>query len=109
MCSSDLGVLAPTRSGCENWAYWGVAEFFDSEPHAVYVEGGTRIVRYRIRDGMITPIVTITGSFPMTLSDMCSFTVSPSNNRWYFHYEGSGFAGGTSETLGYCPARTSTP
>jgi hypothetical protein len=62
-------------------------------------------LRYRIRDGMVTPLATATGS----LSDMCSLTVSPSQGRWYFHYEGSGFAGGTSETLGFCPARTSTP
>ncbi|MFO0604124.1 MAG: MXAN_6577-like cysteine-rich protein [Polyangiales bacterium] len=99
------GVTAPTHSSCENWAYWGVAEFFDSDASAVYVESSTRIVRYRIRDGMITPLATVTGS----LSDMCSFTVSPSQSRWYFHYEGSGFAGGTFETLGSCPARTSTP
>ena len=35
---------------------------------------------------------------------MASFTVSLSRNRWYFHYEGSGQFGGTSETLGYADA-----
>jgi hypothetical protein len=54
---------------------------------------------------MVTPITT--GA--MRLSDMCSFTVAPMQNRWYFHHEGSSFAGGTSETLGYCPATTSNP
>ncbi len=95
----------PTHTFCESWAFWGVAEFFDSEPYAAYVENSTRVVRYRIRDGMVTPITT--GA--MRLSDMCSFTVAPMQNRWYFHHEGSSFAGGTSETLGYCPATTSNP
>ncbi len=106
---TTLRTMAPTvtHSFCESWAFWGVAEFFDSDAYAVFVENSTRIVRYRIRDGMVTPITTGTAG----LGDMCSLTVSPRNNRWYFHYESSGFAGGTlaSETLGYCPATTSTP
>jgi cysteine-rich repeat protein len=39
------------------------------------------------------------------LSDMCMFVVSPQNNRWYFHYEGSGQFGGSSETLGFCSSQ----
>ena len=108
---STLRAMAPTvtHQFCESWAFWGVAEFFDSDPYAVFVESGTRIVRYRIRDAMITPLATTGTTFPMTFSDMCSMTFSPMRNRWYFHYEGSGFAGGTSETLGTCPGTSSTP
>ncbi len=100
-------VVPPPHTACENWAFWGVAEFFDGEPHAVYVESPTRISRYRIRDGMVTPLATPPA--PFSFSDMCSFTASPANGRWYFHHEGSAFAGGSSETLGYCPATFSTP
>ncbi len=98
------GVTTMAHSTCENWAFWGIAEFFDSDPYAVYVENSTRIVRYRIRDGMITPLATST-----SFSDMCSMTFSPTRSRWYFHYEGTGFAGGTAETLGSCPGTSSTP
>jgi Stigma-specific protein, Stig1 len=101
------GAMPPTHTFCESWAYWGVAEFFDSDPFAVFVESGTRIVRYRIRDGMISTVLNMTSS--ATLSDMCSFTMSPSNNRWYFHHEGMSFLGGSDESLAYCPATMSTP
>ncbi len=103
---STLRTMAPTptHSFCESWAFWGVAEFFDSDPHAVFVESSTRIVRYRIRDGMVTPVATST-----SFGDMCSLSFAPARNRWYFHYELSGFAGGSSETLGYCPGTSSTP
>ena len=107
--SLRTAVTAPTHTFCESWAYWGVAEFFDSERYAAYVEGSSRIVRYRIRDAMITTLLMTATTFPMNLSDTCSFTVSPSNSRWYFHHEGQGFAGGMDESLAYCPARTSTP
>lgn len=103
------GVTTPTRMSCESWAIWGVAEFFDSERYAVYAESTSRIVRYRIRDGMTSTVLMTGTTFPMTLSDLCSFTVSPTNGRWYFHYEGQGFAGGMDESLAFCPARSSTP
>ena len=39
-----------------------------------------------------------------SLSDMCSFTVSPSTNRWYWHHEGNSQFGGSDESIGYCTA-----
>ena len=112
------GAVTVLRSGapsfrhqvCENWAFWGVAEHFGGEAYALYVEDNTHIVRYRVRDGSLAPLVTLAGPTAATsLSDMCSFTVSPVTSRWYFHYEGAGFAGGVDETLGFCPATLSTP
>ena len=57
---------------------------------------------------MTTTLAMTLGS-PMWLADMCSLTVSPTNNRWYFHYEGPGFVRTGDETLGYCPATWSSP
>ena len=53
----------------------------------------------RVPTGTVTTVATFSN-----LGDMCSFTVSPSTNRWYFHYEGSAQFGGSSETVGYCTA-----
>ncbi|MBK6533330.1 MAG: hypothetical protein IPF99_28215 [Deltaproteobacteria bacterium] len=39
-----------------------------------------------------------------SLSDMCSFTVSPSTSRWYWHHEGGSQFGGSDESIGYCTA-----
>ncbi len=97
---TDLGAMVfPTHQICENWAFWGVAEFIGGAVNLAYVENSTRIARVRVPDGTVSTVGTF-GS----LSDMCSFTVSPTRNRWYFHYEGSGQFGGTSETFGRCPA-----
>ncbi|MDV6032055.1 MAG: hypothetical protein F9B45_18575 [Phycisphaera sp. RhM] len=95
---ANLGTLSdPIHNSCENWAYWGVAEHFGGEDYVAYVSGST-VRRTRISDGVTSTIAT----FPGGLSDMCSFTVSPDFDRWYFHYEGSTTTfGGTSETIGY--------
>ena len=107
---TTIRAMAPSvnHQYCESWGFWGVAEYFGGAPYAVFVETGLSIVRYRISDGSSVPLVT-TGAAPNHLSDMCSLTFSPARNRWYFHYEGTGFAGGTAETLGYCPGTFSTP
>jgi len=40
-----------------------------------------------------------------SLSDLCSFTVSPARGRWYFHHEGTWQFASVDETLGFCDAR----
>jgi hypothetical protein len=101
---ADLGPFTfPVRNSCETWAFWGVAEFFGGNLYVDYVQSSTAIVRTRVPDGVTTTIGTFTN-----LSDMCSFTVSTANNRWYFHHEYSGQFGGASETAGYCNATWTT-
>jgi hypothetical protein len=98
----DRGPMTrPAWYASESWSVWGVAEYFGETLYLTYRESGTqRIVRSRVGDGAVSVAATFTG-----LSDMASFTVSPSRSRWYFHYEGSGQFGGTSETLGYADAQ----
>lgn len=86
----------------ENWADWGVAAFDGTDYYAIYrASFGTYndVYRKNLSTGVMTPISAFT-----SVSDMCSFTFNPWNNRWYFHYEGSGQFGGSSETLGYADA-----
>jgi hypothetical protein len=96
----DLGAMTPLpAAGCENWAFWGVAEFFDRALHLAYVgwsPSGPAILRTRVPDGTTEGI-----SYFSHLSDMCGFTVSLSWDRWYFHHEGSSQFGGTEETVGF--------
>ncbi len=98
---TDLGAMpTPAFRSCENWAYWGVAEYFGDTLYLVYrASSGSQIVRSRVPDGETTTVAAFSN-----LSDMCSFTVSPANDRWYFHHEGSSQFGGTSETVGFCQA-----
>jgi uncharacterized repeat protein (TIGR01451 family) len=87
----------------ESWSIWGVAEFFNGALYLTYRDASTlNIVRSRVPDGQVSTV----GTF-LNLSDMASFVVSPSRNRWYFHYEGSGQFGGLYETLGYADAQFS--
>ncbi len=92
--------------GCESWAVWGVAEFFEGQTWLVYVRDGGTIVRQNLLTGAVQPVAT----FPAPgLGDMCSITVAPARNRWYFHHEAPSFARAeVGETLGYCDARIST-
>jgi len=99
----DLGVTpVPAHFGCESWAYWGVAETIGGVSYISYVNSNS-IQRMRVPTGAVTTVATFSN-----LSDMCSFTVSPSTNRWYFHHEGGSQFGGSAETLGYCSATFST-
>ena len=94
------------HTGCESWAIWGVAEFFEGQTWLVYVRDGATIVRQNLLTGAVMPIATFP---PPGLGDMCSITVAPSRNRWYFHHEAPSFARNEiGETLGYCDARIST-
>ena len=78
----DLGPMpALTRQDCD-WSFWGIAEFFGGSVHLVYVRDFQTIVRTRVPDGA----TAVVGGFNF-LSSMCSFTVSPYRNRWYFQHE----------------------
>jgi cysteine-rich repeat protein len=97
---TDLGAVAiPPHSGCESWAYWGVAEYFGGTLYITYVRDSAAIERMAVPSGVRTVVATFSN-----LSDMCSFTVSPTTNRWYFHHEGGSQFGGSAETIGYCGA-----
>ena len=104
---TDLGARTPgaiNPFGCETWANWGVAEYDGADYAILYRDSsGPTIVRNPVGTTTVTPVVTFAG--PNPVSDLCSFTVAPDLNRWYFHYEGgSGVIGGTSETAGFCDA-----
>jgi hypothetical protein len=96
---TDLGI---SYTYAENWSVWGVAEYMGNEHSIVFRSSSSGgIDRYNIT----TMTTTSVNPFGGDLSDMASFTYSPWNNRWYFHYEGStGTFGGSSETLGYADA-----
>lgn len=91
---------------CESWAFWGVLESFEGESWVAYVRDRRSIVRQHLTNGSIEVIA----EFPERgLGDMCSFTVAPMRNRWYFHHEEPSFARNEAgETLGYCDARITT-
>jgi hypothetical protein len=100
----------PYNASFASISYMGIAEFFDGEPSVVYVEDWMTIVRYRISDGMRTPI----GSFS-DLGDMGNITFSAVRNRWYFHHSfesqfrpftGTDFP---DQTLGWCPGAYEMP
>lgn len=96
----DLGPMpVPAHSGCEHWAHWGVAEFFNGSVHLVYVRDSLTIARARVPDGLTTTVADF-----INLSDMCSISVSVPYGRWYFHYEGSAQFGGSAETVGFADA-----
>ncbi|MEO5858953.1 MAG: carboxypeptidase-like regulatory domain-containing protein [Pyrinomonadaceae bacterium] len=94
------------RMSCENWATWGIAEYFGTTIRLVYPsgdgEGLTAIQRFEIGTGTVSTVV----DFPSGTSDMCSITADPSANRWYFHYEGyaGAFDFGVDEVIGYADA-----
>jgi hypothetical protein len=96
----DEGAMSmPNHAWTENWACWGVAEYFDGAVWLDYVQDSQTIVRSRVPDGLIT----VVGSFT-DLSDMACFTVCPRLGRWYFHHEGTSQFGGREETIGFADA-----
>ena len=102
----DLGTTElPARSTCPGWAFWGVAELASGIPSIVYVSDPTTISRRPLPAGPVTPVSQF-----MSLSNMCSFTVAPAAQRWYFHHSRAsqlGGGGGAAETVGFCDASTS--
>src|SRR5262245_2685111 len=83
--------------------YWGTVEHFGGQDYLGYAQDLVVIARQRVSDGAISAL----GIFS-NLSDMASFTVSPSTGRWYFHLEGtSQFAPGAGpfdEIVGFASA-----
>jgi hypothetical protein len=102
---TDLGNFTmPSRRGCESFANFGVVEFFNNQLYILYVNGNV-VARTAVPQGSTGTLATFTN-----LGDMCSITVSPLTNRWYFHHEaGSQFRATTGETLGSCAATVSFP
>ncbi len=105
----DLGATPnPSHSGCESWAYWGTLEFFGGTLYIDYVSSGPypyrTISRMSVPTGTVSTLATFT-----SLSDMCSFTVQPWRNRWYFHHEGNSQFRSGDETIGFCNATWSSP
>lgn len=98
----DLGIFSMNMSGSENWADWGVAGY-DGTDYTVYYVSSGQIVAHNLTTNTITTMSQFTD-----VSDMASFVTHPVNQRLYFHYEGSGQFGGTSETLGYIDMTDST-
>ena len=104
---------ADGRCACENWATWGVAEYSGGTIQLVYPasffygEGEGSIKRYDVSSGNITTVA----DFPAGISDMCSMTVDPATDRWYFHYEGyaGAFGIGNPENIGYADATFLAP
>jgi hypothetical protein len=102
----SLGQLNnPDFYGTENWATWGVAERNSGGGYEVLYRSNTAsaILRRSLPAGTPSTVASFTD-----LSDMDCFTLSPWNNRWYFHYEGNGQFGGTAETIGYADANLTT-
>ncbi|HEX5218762.1 MAG TPA: M36 family metallopeptidase [Verrucomicrobiae bacterium] len=96
----DRGAMGmPGHTSTENWAFWGVVENLSGTLYLVYVQNPTTIARTQVPSGTTTTLASFSN-----LSDMACLTVSLTRNRWYFHYEGSGQFGGTSETVGYADA-----
>lgn len=102
----DLGSIDPSHYGSENWSDWGVLEYDGTDFYGLYRSwNGNTIVRHNFTTDTYTTFV----DFGSSISDLSSFTISPWNNRWYFHYEGSTtLFGGTAETLGYAAAGSSS-
>jgi hypothetical protein len=108
---TDLGAVAlPNHARCENWAFWGVAEYFSNTFHVVYAQTETagfptaRVVRTAIPTGTTSTVFTFAS--PSFGSDLCSLTVVPTRSRWYFHWEGTSQFGSGDEGLGTCSAGT---
>jgi len=107
---SNLGSLTFDAMYSENWAFWGVAEFFGGEDYLTYVgpNGDGTVRRTRVSDGTTTTIASF-GSGYTGLSDMATIAVDPTSGRWYWHAEGTPqFAQSTgvpsNEVFGYADA-----
>jgi len=105
----NLGAMTPPpHQASENWAYWGIAEYYSGTLYLTCVRNSQSIARTAVPRST----TTILASFS-NLSDMASITASLPFSRWYFHYEGSGQFGGSMETLGFADATfsigTNTP
>ncbi len=106
---TDMGPMAsPPHTACDNWAHFGIAEFYGSSVYIVYVQNNRTIARTRVPDGMTATVATFAN-----LGDMCSIVISPSRSRWYFHVETASqfmpLPAVGAETLGTCDATWDQP
>jgi hypothetical protein len=102
---TSLGNRTLEAAGVENWAFYGVAEYFGGQDYIAYANDANgsyptdAIVRTRVADGVTSTIASFNG-----LSDLGTFGVAPTLNRWYFHYEGNGQFRSGDETIGFADA-----
>jgi hypothetical protein len=82
--------------GSENWVDWGMSGFDGTDRHAYFRDDNGALVDFNFTTDTSTTITSITD-----FSDLASFIIHPTNNRFYGHYEGGGAFGGPSETLVY--------
>ncbi|MFO0685732.1 MAG: hypothetical protein U0234_26985 [Sandaracinus sp.] len=108
---TDLGLpLPPDHQTCESDYYFGVLEQIDGVRYltVAYEDGPDPVIsRTAVESGESTVVHTFTD-----INDMCSFSLSPTLGRWYFHHESSSqLTAGTSpsETLGFCGATFTHP
>ncbi len=98
---TDVGPRGATRAyHCESWAKWGVLEYYDDQFYALFrtylqqnfsrvnMSSGQRVASFAFR----------------SLGDMCSFSVSPELQKWYFQHESRSQFGGRLESVGFCDA-----
>jgi hypothetical protein len=110
---ADIGPFVPQDpSTCEGWGgFFGMAELIEGEVWLAYAAGPTpvrRIVRQRVGSTNTLLVAAFAGGGRET-ADLCSFTVAPALDRWFFHYEDNGFARNGDETLGVCDATMNGP
>lgn len=82
----------------ENWADYGVAEFFEGGVHLLYPTC-RGIERVSVDTGMVTTLLAD------NIDDLHSFTFEPTQSRWYWHHEDRSTLGSRSdENGGFCEA-----
>jgi hypothetical protein len=84
---------------CESQWFRGVLESATAPFSFIFASDFQRIGRYELPSRRLTKI-----SAPSitSISDMCSLTVLPELERWYFHHEGSSQFRTGDETIGFC-------
>jgi len=106
----DLGNqgIPDLRRGCTGtWANWGVVEAINGILYLDFLRTDNRVARVQV--GATAGSVIGTQLFT-NLGDACSFTVSPTLNRWYFSSDAiTQFRAATTETLVSCNATWSRP
>ncbi len=93
---TNLGAAGITIPYVETWASWGWSEFDGTNYYVYHLTNNTTIVKRNLTNGTQTTVQTFSN-----MGDMGCMAYNTATNRLYFHYEGSGQFGGTSETLGY--------
>jgi uncharacterized repeat protein (TIGR01451 family) len=94
---------------CEVGAFWGVAGSVAGSLSLDFSADNYTSVNWQT----ITRLDVSTGEFNLVsefseMGDLCSLTVDPAADRWYFHFEGTTQFGSGSETTAYCTASVAT-